>query len=184
MVKSQFIEMFGDKEQNAKNGVLGDFCALKAGKSVNADEIQSDSGDGNYPCYGGNGLRGYVTSYSHDGEYIIIGRQGALCGNVNIAQGRFYATEHAIVVSPKEDINCCWLYYALKEMHLNQYARGVAQPGLAVNQLERLPFGVPSLDRQSKFESIYQQADKSEFELKKSIEAIDAVIKSLINSEL
>ena len=182
--KSQFIEMFGDKEQNAKNGVLGDFCALKAGKSVNADEIQSDSGDGNYPCYGGNGLRGYVTSYSHDGEYIIIGRQGALCGNVNIAQGRFYATEHAIVVSPKEDINCCWLYYALKEMHLNQYARGVAQPGLAVNQLERLPFGVPSLDRQSKFESIYQQADKSEFELKKSIEAIDAVIKSLINSEL
>ena len=103
---------------------------------------------------------------------------------MNIAKGRFYATEHAIVVSPKEDINCCWLYYALKEMHLNQYARGVAQPGLAVNQLERLPFGVPSLDRQNKFESIYQQADKSEKVLHKSIETIDQDIKSFINENL
>ena len=69
-------------------------------------------------------------------------------------------------------------------MHLNQYARGVAQPGLAVNQLERLPFGVPSLDRQNKFESIYQQADKSEKVLHKSIETIDQDIKSFINENL
>jgi type I restriction enzyme S subunit len=35
---------------------------------------------------------------------------------------------------------------------------------------------------QKKFESIAQQADKSEFELRKSIEAIEQVIKSLINN--
>ena len=181
MVKSQFIEMFGDNKQIEKQGVLADFCALKAGKSVKSGDISDSYEEGLYPCYGGNGLRGYVSSYSHDGIYNIIGRQGALCGNVNIVNGKFYATEHAVVVTPKEQIAPYWLYFALSGMNLNQYARGVAQPGLAVNQLERLPFAIPSIDLQQRFVTIAEQADKSEFELRKSIKAIDQVIKSLIN---
>ena len=161
MVKSQFIEMFGDNKQIEKQGVLADFCALKAGKSVKSGDISDSYEEGLYPCYGGNGLRGYVSSYSHDGIYNIIGRQGALCGNVNIVNGKFYATEHAVVVTPKEQIAPYWLYFALSGMNLNQYARGVAQPGLAVNQLERLPFAIPSIDLQQRFVTIAEQADKS-----------------------
>ena len=160
-LKSQFIEMFGDNKQIEKQGVLADFCALKAGKSVKSGDISDSYEEGLYPCYGGNGLRGYVSSYSHDGIYNIIGRQGALCGNVNIVNGKFYATEHAVVVTPKEQIAPYWLYFALSEMNLNQYARGVAQPGLAVNQLERLPFAIPSIDLQQRFVTIAEQADKS-----------------------
>lgn len=182
--KSQFIEMFGEKEKNIKNGVLGDFCSLKAGKSVKAEDIGDDYCDGLYPCYGGNGLRGYVSSYSHEGVFNIIGRQGALCGNVTITSNRFYATEHAVVVTPKEEVNTYWLFYALKELNLNQYARGVAQPGLAVNQLEKIPFGVPSLTEQDRFETLYKQADKSEYELRSEIDAIDNDIKSFINENM
>lgn len=179
MVKSQFIEMAGDLP---KNGTLSDYCEMKAGKSIKSDSINSQYNDGLYPCYGGNGLRGYVETYSHDGVYNIIGRQGALCGNITLTKGKFYATEHAIVVRPKTPINEYWLYFALAQMNLNQYARGVAQPGLAVKQLEKLPFGIPSKGKQEKFAAVYQQADKSKFELQKSIDAIDAVIKSLINN--
>lgn len=161
---SQFIEMFGDISQAENQGVLADFCILKAGKSVKSSDIKESFDDGLYPCYGGNGKRGYVSSYSHDGTYNLIGRQGALCGNVNIAHGKFYATEHAVVVTPKEQINPIWLYFALSGMNLNQYARGVAQPGLAVNQLEQLPFAIPSMDLQEQFVSIAEQADKSEFD--------------------
>ena len=160
-LKSQFIEMFDNKKQAEKQGVLADFCTLKAGKSVNSGDISESYEEGLYPCYGGNGLRGYVSSYSHDGIYNIIGRQGALCGNVNIVNGKFYATEHAVVVTPKEQIAPHWLYFALSEMNLNQYARGVAQPGLAVNQLEQLPFAIPSMELQKQFVSIALQADKS-----------------------
>ena len=134
---SQFIEMFGNNKQTEKQGVLADFCTLKAGKSVKSGDISENYKEGLYPCYGGNGRRGYVSSYSHDGIYNIIGRQGALCGNVNIVNGKFYATEHAVVVTPKEQIAPHWLYFALSGMNLNQYARGVAQPGLAVNQSEQ-----------------------------------------------
>lgn len=184
MVKAQFVEMFGNGRLIKKKGTLVDFLDLKAGKSIKSGTIIDDNKDGLYPCYGGNGLRGYVPSYSHEGTYNLIGRQGALCGNVNLVYGRFFATEHAIVVTPKTQIDPEWLFFALTDMNLNQYARGVAQPGLAVNQLERLPFAIPPINTQKVFVSIKQQADTSISELRKSVDAIDKVIKSLINENL
>ncbi len=181
MVKSQFIEMFGEAN-NMCSSVFSDFVTLKAGKSKKVDEIQSEKSAGLYPCFGGNGIRGYVNDYTHDGEYCIIGRQGALCGNVQVVKGKFYATEHAVVVTPKAKLNTIWLFYSLTQMNLNQYARGVAQPGLAVNQLEKLAFCIPQLESQRKFAAIAIQSDKSKFELERCIENIDKVIKSLINS--
>lgn len=157
--KSQFIEMFG--QSSLDNGIIGDYLLLKAGKAMPADRILSSKADGMFPCFGGNGIRGYVDSYNYDGDYAIIGRQGALCGNVCLAQGKFYATEHAVVVTPKAIVDSTWLFFALNQMNLNQYARGVAQPGLAVNELEKLPFSVPDINKQIEFSIIAKQADKS-----------------------
>ncbi|MDL2252920.1 restriction endonuclease subunit S, partial [Ruminococcaceae bacterium OttesenSCG-928-I18] len=66
---------------------LGDVCLLKAGKFIPAADITDFYTDGLYSCYGGNGLRGYVNKYTHNGTYPLIGRQGALCGNVQYATG-------------------------------------------------------------------------------------------------
>lgn len=162
MYQSQFIEMFG--QSTLGNGVIGDYLLLKAGKAMPADRISFSKADGMFPCFGGNGIRGYVDSYNYDGDYAIIGRQGALCGNVCLAQGKFYATEHAVVVTPKVIVDTTWLFYALNQMNLNQYARGVAQPGLAVNELEKLPFSVPDSNKQIEFSNIAKQADKSKFD--------------------
>lgn len=162
VVQSQFIEMFGTISGNTPLS-LGDFFSMKAGKSIIAEDIKLDQEEDLYPCYGGNGVRGYVTSYTHEGDTVLIGRQGALCGNVQIARNKFYATEHAVVVTPKTPVNISWLYYALKSMELNQYARGVAQPGLAVGQLEKLPFVLPSMKSQNEFARVSHQADKSKF---------------------
>ena len=164
--QSQFIEMFGVAPNH--NHRISDYLNLKAGKNISAEEIQSSNNGTLYPCFGGNGLRGYVKDYTHDGNYVLIGRQGALCGNVQRAEGKFFATEHAVVVSPKIDIDLIWLYHALLAMNLNQYARGVAQPGLAVNQLEQISFIVPDINQQKSFSSIANQADKSKFDGLKS----------------
>ena len=58
---------------------------FQSGDFISAEEIL---GSGPYPVYGGNGLRGYAKQYNHDGFYALIGRQGALCGNVNTAVER------------------------------------------------------------------------------------------------
>ena len=129
---------------------LGEVCLLKAGKFVSANDISPEYNKGLYPCFGGNGIRGYVADYTHDGEFPLIGRQGALCGNVNLASGKFHATEHAVVVQPKAEMNVHWLYYALNAMNLGQYATGAAQPGLAVSKLETLSIEIPNISEQNK----------------------------------
>ena len=96
-----------------------------------------------YPVYGGNGLRGYFSKYTNEGEYVLIGRQGALCGNINYASGKFWATEHAVVVYLKPNIDCKWYGEMLRVMNLNQYSVSAAQPGLSVDRIKRLLLPAP-----------------------------------------
>lgn len=107
-----------------------------------------------YPCYGGNGIRGFVKSYNKKGPNPIIGRQGALCGNVQFAQDYYYATEHAVVVRPKIKTDMRWAYYMLQNMNLNQYKSQGAQPGLAVSKIELLSIPIPPLSEQSRIVGI------------------------------
>jgi type I restriction enzyme S subunit len=118
-------------------------CNLQAGKFVAASEIQEHSIEGLFPCYGGNGLRGYTTSFTHSGRYPLIGRQGALCGNVKFAVGKFHATEHAVVASPKKRVCVDWLFYLLDHLDLNKFATGQAQPGLSVDVLNNVMTSIP-----------------------------------------
>ena len=177
--KSQYIEMFGTSCDSVKT-ILSDFVSLKAGKNKKSELIKDVFTDGLYPCYGGNGIRGYVEDYTHSGIYCIIGRQGAQCGNVQIAEGEFYATEHAVVVTPLTDVNSIWLFHALTQMNLNQYARGAAQPGLAVNQLEILPFSLPSIASQTQFALIAEQADKSKSHVLKALKETEILLQHSI----
>lgn len=124
--------------------LLGAVCDLKAGEFVSARAISDEQKKDLFPCYGGNGLRGYVASYTHDGLYVLVGRQGALCGNVNLFSGKFHATEHALVATPKSGVRVGWLYYALTGLKLNRFAIGQAQPGLSVTVLNAVEMFVPT----------------------------------------
>jgi type I restriction enzyme S subunit len=138
-----------NKDPDTRVVPLGSLLKLQAGKSVSASEInQIADGAHVFPCYGGNGQRGYVPNFSHDGDYVLIGRQGALSGNIKRTSGKFYATEHAIVATPKELCDINWLYHTLIEMNLNQFVSRGAQPGLAVGNLETVEIAVPSPEKQ------------------------------------
>ena len=129
---------------------LKEICSMKAGKFVPTNEIYETQNENMYPCFGGNGFRGYSKSFTHEGVYPIIGRQGALCGNVHLVKGKFHATEHAVVVTPNQNINVYWLKYKLELMNLNQYSTGVAQPGLSVNKIIEISCKVPPIEAQEK----------------------------------
>ncbi|MBD5306823.1 MAG: type I restriction endonuclease subunit S [Bacteroides sp.] len=117
---------------------------LYSGSNITTEEI-TDSG---YPVYGGNGLRGFYDRYNKDGEYVLIGRQGALCGNINYAYGKFWASEHAIVCHPLVEYHLIWFGELLRSMNLNQYSVAAAQPGLSVDKIRNLYIPVPPLVEQ------------------------------------
>lgn len=126
---------------------LGAFAHMKAGDFIKASDIKDEYFEGAYPCYGGNGLRGYVKEPNRNGEYCLIGRQGALCGNIHIANGVFRATEHAVVVSPYQKMPIKLIYYLLVSLNLNQYSTGAAQPGLSVKNIaDNVSISVPPKD--------------------------------------
>lgn len=121
------------------------FSSLRAGAMIPADSI---SADGDYPVYGGNGKRGYTSEFTHDGVHILIGRQGALCGNVHLCQGRFWSSEHAIVGEPVRNVAPRWLEFLLRIMNLGQYSMASAQPGIGVGQIATLQIPFPPLSEQ------------------------------------
>lgn len=127
---------------------IRDICTMAAGKSKPTEAIHEIPFMGSYPCFGGNGIRGYVDEYSHAGKHSIIGRQGALCGNVNVADGRFYATEHAVVTTLFSEIDFTWNNYMLTALKLNQYATGAAQPGLSVANIMNVFIPLPPYNEQ------------------------------------
>ena len=129
---------------------------FKSGTFISAEEIKEN---GEYPVYGGNGLRGYSNTYNHDGEFALIGRQGALCGNVNYSTGKAYFTEHAVAVKANKTANIRFLYYLLDKMDLGQYSDQSAQPGLAVGKLIKLKNKFPSRQEQDKIGQYFERID-------------------------
>ena len=130
---------------------IGRIFSLQAGKNISANMImEANDKDHKYPCYGGNGIRGFVCNPNQNGEFAIIGRQGALCGNINIAEGKFYATEHAVVVKHFALTDVMWCAFFLRALNLNQYATATAQPGLAVSNIIKVPISLPPLCEQKR----------------------------------
>src|SRR5690625_5968739 len=100
---------------------LGEICThFRSGKGITSKNILEV---GKYPVYGGNGLRGYTESYTHKGKYILIGRQGALCGNIQVVQGEQYISEHAIAVQTNENNHLEFLGKKLDYYNLNRLSR-------------------------------------------------------------
>lgn len=121
-------------------------CTMKSGDNITALDI-SDNGE--YPVYGGNGLRGFYKIYNKNGNHILIGRQGALAGNVHLVNGKFWATDHAVVVTLKNDVFINYFFRMLESMNLNQYAFDTAaQPGLSVSRIMNLNIVLPNLEEQ------------------------------------
>lgn len=146
---------YNDEWEQRKLGEVAQ--EFKSGNFLKADEIDIA---GDYPVYGGNSLRGYTSTYNHDGEFALIGRQGALCGNMNYSVGKAYFTEHAVVVEADENNDTRFLYCMLDIMNLGQYSDQSAQPGLAVNKLIKLENFFPQKEEQQQIGWYFNTLDR------------------------
>lgn len=179
MVKSQFIEMFGNPT-NETVGKLGNelfsFASGKANIKSNLDPSFQ------YNCYGGNGITGKSKEYLLKDKTIVIGRVGEYCGCVHQTSDYCWVTDNAIYLKTYSDIyRFKFIYYMFVMMDFHRYASETGQPKITQAPLLSCTYPIPTLEAQDIFISIAEQADKSKFELKQCIENIDKVIKSLIN---
>ncbi|MBI4708263.1 MAG: restriction endonuclease subunit S [Candidatus Omnitrophica bacterium] len=148
-MKPSGIEWIGEIPKNWEVVKLKYVAKLQSGEAITADDIKEI---GDYPVYGGNGLRGYTTNYTNDGNFVLIGRQGALCGNINYATGKFWSSEHAVITYSRRPTNILWFGELLRNMNLNQYSQAAAQPGLSVDRIKNLLIPCPNYQKQNEID--------------------------------
>ena len=136
---------------------LGDVCSrLRSGKGIPASEVSTC---GKFAVVGGNGVRGYTDTSNFNGQCVVVGRQGAYCGNVRYFDGEFYMTEHAVVIVGNELADTHFLAYLLSTMHLGQLSAQSAQPGLSVQTLSKFEISLPGLEEQRRIAGILGAID-------------------------
>ena len=106
-------------------------------------------------------------------------------------EGIFLFNNFTQLLRCKDDVNPIYIFYSLFNYYqtnkntirsLGNKTTGIQN--LKMDQYWQIPIADIPVERQNAFEAIYHQADKSISELRKSIDAIDKVIKSLINESL
>lgn len=144
-MKDSGVKWLGEIPEHWEVKRLKYVADLRSGNNIVSEQIKEK---GEYPVYGGNGVRGFFSEFTHEGNYVLIGRQGAYCGNIKFGYGRFWASEHAVVLTPKADYEIRYLGELLRSMNLGQYSVAAAQPGLAVEVIKNLTIPFPSIKEQ------------------------------------
>lgn len=170
LAQSIFYDMFGDPVENEKGWeecIFKDAFKLKSGDNL----VEKNFREGQYPVYGGNGISGYHNKFNKDGQFILIGRVGAYCGNVRYVQGHFWLTDNAFQASfDKEIFDYEYSCMLLNLIDLHQYANHAAQPVISNVGLRDIKIIIPPLQLQQQFAEKIEAIEHQKTLIKKSIE--------------
>ena len=207
IVKSQFIEMFGNPlSSKQKNELkrLGQCCIINPRRpnialcdtdkvsfipmpAVSEDGYLVDMADEEY----GKVKKGFTYFENNDVLFAKItpcmeNGKGAIA--YGLTNGIGVGSTEFHVLRPINEISSPYWLLTLTRMPIfrERAAKNMSGTGgqkrVSASYLNHFMVGLPAIEEQRRFEAIYKQADKSKFELRKSIDAIDKVIKSLINN--
>lgn len=151
---------------HGKKVALQSVASIHAGDTITSSKITEH---GEYHVYGGNGVRGYCDQANQLEDKVLVGRQGALCGNVHLARGPFYASEHALVIEPRIDVCLDWLTFVLQDQKLGQLSMSAAQPGITASAVGLQRIEIPPLAEQRR---IADEIDRETTEIDSMLEDI------------
>ena len=178
LAQSIFYDMFGDPVTNEKGWEvkkLGEVYKLKSGEGLSAKQFVI----GKYPVYGGNGVSGYHNAYNMDGNYIIIGRVGAYCGNVRNVIGKFWLTDNAFqLIYDFEQQHPVFVKYVLTNLNLHQYANHAAQPVISNVTLKEIRVLFPPLSLQQSFAEKIEAIEQQKALIQQSITETESLFNS------
>ena len=178
LAQSIFYTMFGDPITNDKGWQtkkFGDIFRLKSGDSLSSEKYMN----GDFPVYGGNGISGFHDTFNKNGEYLIIGRVGAYCGNVRYVIGKFWLTDNAFeVIMNTNDYDNQFLCILLNVINLHQYANHAAQPVISNSGLKNVMVISPSIDLQKQFAEKIENIERQKELITKSIKETEDLFNS------
>ncbi len=181
LVKSNFIEMFGDPVTNSKGLVTrkgSEFFTLTNGKFV-PEEKRRDEG---IPAYGGNGISWYTDEILVTHDTIVVGRVGFQSGNVHFVTGPLWVTDNAMYISDfnKDQYDLRFLCALMEHIDFTRFQDAGDLKKITQKPFMQMSFIAPSIQQQKSFITFVEQVDKSKLAIQKSLEKLEILKKALM----
>ena len=200
LVKSQFVEMFGDLKDNIK---LGECCTINARIGWQSLTKKEHMKTGKYMLITGTDFKDNEIDYSNcvyvskgryemdkkiilDNDDILITKDGTI-GKVAVVKNlEKPATLNSgiFVVRPNNIFNKEYIMYVFKghifKEFVNKAKTGATIKHLNQNKLINFEIPRPSMEEQIRFSNIYKQIDKQKFEIEKNLKEIQELYESLM----
>jgi type I restriction enzyme S subunit len=174
-----YIHDFLNTNKRKSKIALGEVCTPKQWKTIPIKDL-CDEG---YLVYGGNGLIGKYTEYTHEDSVIAIACRGEYCGNIHYTEPQSYVTGNSMCIDNLDTkiFNQKYLFYALFYTNLNSIISGSAQPQIIKSSVERFKMNLVSIDSQN---DVVKKMDKlwnNSKEINSKLQSSQFLQKSLIN---
>ena len=172
-MKPSGIDWIGDIPEHWSLMKLKYLGMMKSGDGIKNEQLKEN---GEYPVWGGNGLMGYTDTYNTKDNAIVIGRVGALCGNVRLVYSPVFVTDNALIYSITGIIDHKFLLYAMRSANLNSLNSSNAQPLITGTKVKNVSIPYPAKDIQKK---IVSYIDNRIYQIDKVIENYSSSISLL-----
>jgi type I restriction enzyme S subunit len=158
--KSQFIEMFGDTHMRSDHSrQWKEVVEIINGKDYKSIQVE----DGGYPVYGTGGEMARASDYLSPANSILLGRKGTIDKPLLIRE-KYWNVDTAFGAVPDEKVlHYVYFYWHCKTIDFNVLNKGTTLPSTTKVDLLNLWIKIPSMEEQTRFGSIVEQADKSKY---------------------
>ena len=172
-MKDSGVEWLGQVPEHWKVGSLRWYLRVSSGEYLSNQHFDLEPSESAiYPVIGGNGVMGY-TSHKNQATPLVVGRVGALCGNVHLVDGECWVTDNALLIGLSSKISVNFAAHYLKSLNLNKLANQNTQPLITGTMIKDQNIALPPLHEQSEIvEFVTQEEQKLNLLVAKAEQAI------------
>ena len=179
LIKSRFVEMFGDPIRNTQNRPTTEFINVVKMQRGFDLPVQDRQQDGDIPVFGSNGALDRHDVAKVQGGGVITGRSGTI-GKVYYTEGDYWPLNTSLFSVNTHGNNIIYLAYLLQMYDLSRFTEGTGVPTLNRNKFHDKPIIDVPLNQQEQFAVLVKQIDKLKFEVQKSLDETQSLMDSLM----
>ena len=179
LIKSRFVEMFGDPIRNTQNRPTTDFVNVVKMQRGFDLPVQDRQQNGNIAVFGSNGALDRHNIAKVQGGGVITGRSGTI-GKVYYTEEDYWPLNTSLFSVDMHGNNIIYLAYLLQMYDLSRFTEGTGVPTLNRNKFHNKPIINVSLSEQEEFAAFVHQVDKFKFKVEKSLNETQQLFDSLM----
>ena len=154
---------------------LKDVCEKEI-SNIRQKDLLDKKGD--YPIYGASGLIGNVDFYRQETPYVAVVKDGAGIGRAMLLPAKSSVIGTMQYLIPKGNVLPEYLYYVVKNMHLEKYYSGATIPHIYFKYYKKEKFNLVDLDQQRKIISVFKKIEDAIRKQRDELTNLDTLIKA------